>query len=410
MAATGPVRRWAGCLTALALIGGLTFAASTDAGARPAGAASASSSRPVVAAQAVRLVPKVIPSGFDVPTHVTSAPEGRDRLYVVEQRGVVTAVQGSKRWRYLDLRSKVLFGGEQGMVGLAFSPAFRQSRRLFVTFTRDDGALVLGRLKAKRATSKRVEGKTFKRLLVVPHPTYTNHNGGSMAFGPDGNLYLGTGDGGGGGNPLKTAESKKSLSGKILRLDVDRSCGSKRYCIPKSNPYRGKKAGKNQILHLGVRNPWKISFDPDGRLWVADVGQDKYEEVSRLKKNSPGRNLGWACFEGKHRYDRSRCRSGKNYTMPKIEIGHPAQASSPEMEGESVTGGYVYRGSKFASVIGGAYVFSDWSSGNVWTYSGGAVRNIGSLPRVTSFGEDDKGELYAVTYTGSLVRLAFRAA
>jgi hypothetical protein len=162
-------------------------------------------------------------------------------------------------------------------------------------------------------------------------------------------------------------------------------------------------------LHRGLRNPWKISFDPAGRLWVADVGQDSYEEVNRLPKGSRSRDLGWACYEGRHRYDASRCKSGRAYRLPNLEIAHPGLASTPTMSGESITGGYVYRGFKYAAQVGGAYVFGDWVTGNVWLYSAGKLSHIGSLPRVTSFGENDRGELYAVTSDGSLLRLRFRS-
>jgi glucose/arabinose dehydrogenase len=393
----------------------VTAAATEAAGDVPATtrgdiAAAASAVAAAAPVSSLRVTTSQVRGGFSAPTQVTSGPDGRSRLFVVEQRGVVKAVTAHTAKTYLDIRSRVRSSGEQGMLGLAFSPRFRSDHRLYVTYTRSDGALVLARLTAKRPKAKRVRAKTLRTLLVVKHPTYSNHNGGSIAFGPDGYLYLGTGDGGGGGNPFHTAGNLDSLRGKILRLDVSHACGKRRYCIPSTNPYRGKKPGKAQILHRGVRNPWRFSFDPSGRLWIADVGQDKYEEVDVLPRGARGLDLGWSCREGKHAYDASQCRRGASYVEPVIELGHSDVASSPGMAAESITGGYVYRGSAYAALAAGAYVFGDWVTGNLWAYRDGVLARVGSLPQVTSFGEDDHGELYAVTSAGSLVRLRFSSA
>ncbi len=399
-------RRALAALAAAALLGPLVAGAAPAADASGTDVPVPSTAAHLVAPLAsVRASTTVVKSGFDGPTQVTSAPEGRNRLYVVQQPGVVTAVAGARTWTYLNLRRFVRSGGEQGLLGLAFSPRFAKDRRLYVTYTRSDGALVLARAKAKRPKAKRVKAKTLRTLLVVPHPTYTNHNGGSLAFGPDGLLYLGTGDGGGGGNPFGAAENLRDLRGKILRVDVSRSCGKRLYCIPRPNPFRGKKKAKPQVLHRGLRNPWRISFDPSGRLWIGDVGQGAYEEIDVLPRGARGLDLGWSCREGKHVYDSSACRAGARYTDPEIELAHDGVPDA--MRASSITGGYVYRGRAYAGLLGGAYVFGDWVSGNLWAYRAGALARIGSLPQVTSFGEDDAGELYAVTSGGELLRLRF---
>lgn len=379
-----------------ALAGGALVAPGT-ASAEPAGSMLGSAAAPL------RLTATAVRSGFESPTQVTYAPVGR-RVFVVEQSGRVVAVTAKRTRTYLNLRRVVRFSGEQGLLGLAFSPRFAKDRRLYVTYTRGDGALVLARLTAKTVKAKKVKAKTLKPLLVVRHPGDTNHNGGSVAFGPDGYLYLGTGDGGGGGDPHDNARKLSSLSGKILRLDVSRKCGKRRYCIPASNPYRGVRGAKAQILHSGLRNPWRFSFDPAGRLWIGDVGQDAYEEIDVLPKGARGLDLGWPCREGLHSYDPSRCRPGATYTAPVIELAHPDRASSRAMAAQSITGGYVYRGSRYPKARG-AYVFGDWVTGNVWAYQNGTLTRIGALDHVTSFGEDRAGELYAVTSGGTLYRL-----
>lgn len=370
-----------------------------------AGAPASGGAEPVVAAAApvsdLRLGTTLVRGGFDSPTQVTSADDRTNRLFVVEQGGRIRAVTAKRTWTYLNLRSRVQASGEQGLLGLAFSPRFSKDKRLYVSYTRGDGALVIARVKAKKVKARKAKLGTLTPLLVVKHPDYTNHNGGALAFGPDGFLYIGTGDGGGGGDPRDNARKLSSLSGKILRIDVTRSCGKRQYCIPASNPYKHTARAKPQILHRGVRNPWRISFDPAGRLWIGDVGQSAYEEIDVLPRGARGLDLGWPCREGRHSYDASRCRSGASYTGPVVELGRDVA--------QSITGGYVYRGSRYPGASG-AYVFSDWASGNVWAYRDGSLARIGSLGNVTSFGEDDAGELYAVTSAGELRRLVLRTA
>ncbi len=389
-ARSGAHRVLLGAVTGVALTLGALAGAPASGGAEPVTGAA-----PV---DELRLTTTLVRGGFGSPTQVTSAADGTRRLFVLEQRGRVRAVTSKRTWTYLNLRGRVTASGEQGLLGLAFSPRFRQDRRLYLSYTRGDGALVVARAKAKKAKARKVKPKTLTTLLVVKHPGYTNHNGGALAFGPDGFLYIGTGDGGGGGDPRDNARRLSRLSGKILRIDVSRSCGKRSYCIPASNPYKGTAGAKPQILHRGLRNPWRISFDPAGRLWIGDVGQSSYEEIDVLPRGARGLDLGWPCREGKHSYDSSRCRSGASYTGPVVEQGRD--------DAQSITGGFVYRGTRYPAAAG-AYVFADWVTGNVWAYGGGSLARIGSLGNVTSFGEDDAGELYAVTSGGELRRIGF---
>jgi glucose/arabinose dehydrogenase len=215
--------------------------------------------------------------GLSSPVYVTSARDGSRRLFVVQQGGSVRVVQkGAVQSRaYLNLTSEVLSGGEQGLLSIVLHPRFRAHPLVFAAYTRSDGALQVSRFKASSAAASTVARSTEVRLFAVPHPNQTNHNGGQLMFGRDGYLYVTTGDGGGGGDPYGNAERLTSLSGKILRLDVDHACGSRRYCIPAGNPFpHARSASKRLVFHWGLRNPWRASVDlSDGSLWIGEVGQ-----------------------------------------------------------------------------------------------------------------------------------------
>lgn len=356
----------------------------------------------------LRLTVTKVVGGLVSPLLVRSAPDGSSRLYVVEQAGRVRLYKkGKLRGTYLDIRSVVTSGGEQGMLGLAFAPDFAKSRYLFVTYTRRDGALVLSRFRAPTAKAKKVAASTRRTILVVPHPGATNHNGGDIAFGPDGYLYLGTGDGGSGGDPPNNAQNRRSLLGKMLRIDV--RCSGAAYCIPATNPFATSSTSKRQIWMVGLRNPWRWSFDTDGTQWIADVGQDAYEEVTAVPRSQArGANLGWSCREGKHPYDAGRCASGTTYVTPQIELCHPENGGCPATRsGESVIGGYVYRGRAFPAGIG-TYVMADFITGYLWPARGSSLGTPSRLANITGFGLNDKREIYATTYGGGLYRIGFR--
>jgi len=297
----------------------------------------------------------------------------------------------------------VLSGGERGLLGLAFHPRFSANGRFFVTYTRDGGDIVLARFTANAARTS-APASSERRLLVIEHSAASNHNGGGMAFGPDGNMYIGIGDGGGSGDPEHDAQDiSRNLLGKVLRLDVDGTGAGPydRYAIPPTNPYAGAAYGLDEIWAFGLRNPWRISFDrASGRLFIADVGQDRYEEIDReLPGAAGGKNYGWSAMEGKHCYKPSRCPMAGD-TLPVAEYSHAGGNCS-------ITGGFVYRGTLQPALVG-QYIFADFCSGRLWTmpYAGLVVTLRGdSNLMVTSFGESEGGEVYAVTAAGGLYRV-----
>ena len=350
-----------------------------------------------------------IVSGLASPTAVVSAP-GTSRLFVAERRGTVRIVKGSrlKPRAYLDVRSRVSSsGGEQGLLGLAFPPTFRSKPVIYFTYTGRSGALVLARARATKAGRNRVDAKTIRTILRVPHPKYTNHNGGSLTFGPDGYLYLGTGDGGGGGDPFLTAQNLSELRGKILRLNVSRSCGRKRYCVPPSNPYASGKGARRIVWARGLRNPWRITTDAvTGDLWVADVGEHEQEEINVLPLGAGGRNLGWSCKEGNTTFNSGQCAGLGGFVMPVVTLCHTGLSGcAPDRASDTVIGGYVYRGAAYPGHQG-VYLFSDFIDGNMYAYADGQFAKVGKLGLVTSFGQTNSRELVALTYRGTLHSLA----
>jgi glucose/arabinose dehydrogenase len=269
-----------------------------------------------------------------------------------------------------------------------------------VAYTNLTGNVQVSRFRANGPHSATARAGSEKHLLAVSHPhQFTNHFGGQLVFGRGGFLFMSTGDGGGGGDPFNHGQSKNTLQGKILRLQVigaKKSCG-KYVCMPHSNPYAGKKAGRAAIWLVGLRNAWRFSVDPKtGDLWIGDVGQDAVEEVDHVTHG--GLNLGWSCHEGNTVYNADRCKAGGHYFAPVFTYNHDY--------GESITGGFVYRGSKFASTLGGRYVAGDFVSGKVFYSAGGRLVTAGELPNVTSFGEDDARELWAVTIDGALWQMS----
>jgi glucose/arabinose dehydrogenase len=295
--------------------------------------------------------------------------------------------------------------GERGLLGLAFHPGFKTNGKLYVNYTRaSDGATVIDEY---RVTSNPnvVSVATRRQLLVIAQP-YTNHNGGGMAFGPDGDLYIGMGDGGASGDPQDHAQNRNSLLGKMLRIDVNGTSTGKAYRVPSTNPFVGR-AGADEIWAYGLRNPWRWSFDRlTGDLWIADVGQARWEEVDRATRASGGGrgvNFGWDDMEARHCYEpMSGClTSGR--ALPMIEYAHAVSGTA----NCAVTGGYVYRGARFALLRGG-YFFGDYCSGRIWVVSATGPSQASatllsiSAPGITSFGQDEDGELYVVTQNGTI--------
>jgi glucose/arabinose dehydrogenase len=399
----------AGALVLAALIApgsasGWPAPAFTDAGVRDAAGAPGGATGVTIA-----LDQRV--QGLDDPVFITDAGDGTNRYFIVEQTGRIkiwvpgTGVRGTP---FLNLSSEISTGGERGLLGLAFHPNYETNRRLYVYLTRGDGDIVIREYKAKSADPNRVKKDTRRQVLRIEHSANTNHNGGMLVFGPDGYLYLATGDGGSSDDPNNNGQRKDTLLGKMLRIDVDGRTGGKPYGIPPSNPYVGE-AGKNEIWQRGLRNPWRFSFDAaNGNLWIGDVGQDQWEEVDRAidTASGPGRgiNWGWDVLEGTHCHEPS---SGCNRTGKTDPVTEYANSGSSRC---AVTGGYVYRGTAIPA-LQGSYVFADYCTGEIFSIAANAadgvnpslVLNTSAL--ISSFGERPNGELFVVDRGGRIYQV-----
>ena len=345
-----------------------------------------------------------VTGGLAKPVTITAMPDASDkRLFVVEQDGVIRVVNADRSvdaTPFLDLQSKVKTGGEMGLLGLAFHPQVADNNYFFVNYVDKDQNTVVARYTINKDT-KRADAKSEKVLLKIKQP-YTNHNGGAVAFGPDGYLYIGMGDGGSGGDPQNHAQDNNDLLGKMLRINVD---SGDKYDIPTDNPF-ATEGGKREIWASGLRNPWRFSFDrKTGDMYIADVGQGDWEEINFIQANSQGglKNFGWRCYEGSHTFKTDNCQGPNSYVMPILEYDHT--------EGRcSVTGGYVYRGSKYPAVAG-KYFYGDYCGGQlyytsqvsgVWTPVSAATTGYA----ISTFGEDSAGELYIADYaTGTIYQV-----
>jgi glucose/arabinose dehydrogenase len=350
---------------------------------------------------------ETVAAGLDMPVGI-AAGDGSGRLFVLEQIGRVRVVEpdGSLRPEpFVDLRSRVLAGGERGLLGIAFHPDYERNGRLFVHYSRAaDGATVVSELRA--ADDQRTADPGSERILLQVTQPFANHNGGQLAFGPDGYLYIGLGDGGSGGDPFGNAQNTGVLLGKILRLDVDGPpSGDRAYAIPNDNPFASggirPGGGRPEIWAYGLRNPWQFSFDPEeGALYIGDVGQGRWEEVDRQPADSRGgENYGWPVMEGRHCFD-SNCDQAP-YVKPIAEYSHDL--------GCSITGGHVYRGVRQPELVG-IYVFGDYCSGRIFTLhvDEGTVTPkvvLESGLNVTAFGTGEDGEIYLAHAGGSIHRV-----
>ncbi len=365
---------------AVAVISGLTF--------------------PSAALAQIELVPVV--SGLSQPVFVGHAGDSLNRLFIVEQAGIIKVLQPGETepTTFLDISAKILAGGERGLLGLAFHPQYASNGRFFVFYTRaGDGALIIAEYAASPSTSNTASPTTEEILLTILHPDFGNHNGGMLAFGPDGFLYAGVGDGGGANDPNNNAQNVETLLGKILRIDVN-SGGT--YTSPADNPFFGPTAGRDEIFAYGMRNPWRFSFDRGtGQLWVGDVGQGAREEVDTPIQS--GGNYGWPFFEGNlcttKGQNAGQCNNQQNYKFPIFDYEHLGGRCS-------LTGGYVYRGSQNA-VATGTYLYGDYCSGEIFAGSGSPPSVLlDTAMRISSFGEDEQGEVYVVDLNGSVSRIA----
>lgn len=338
-------------------------------------------------------------TGLSAPVYVTSAKDGSNRLFIVEQGGriKVLAAGNNTATVFLDITQRILGGRERGLLGLAFHPQFRTNRRFFVNYTRTpDGATVIAEYQAS-AADPNVAEVNETAVLVIPQP-FANHNGGMVEFGPDGNLYIGMGDGGSANDPGNRAQDINNLLGKILRIDVDHSNGPVPYSSPPENPFFGPAFGRDEVYAFGLRNPWRFSFDREtNQLYVGDVGQNAWEEIDIV---TLGGNYGWRVMEG------TRCNPGigggvcstAGFTLPIAEYRHTGGRCS-------ITGGYVYRGSKGA-FPSGAYVYADFCSGEIFSLIGGEQNLLMDTDlNISSFGEDESGEIYVVGLGGTVDRI-----
>jgi len=337
--------------------------------------------------------------------YVTQPDDGRGRLFVVEQTGAIRIVDpkvGVLHAPFLDVGRIITAGGERGLLGLAFHPGYRTNGRFFIYYTDSSGRLTVAEYRRKDATH--ADPKQVRVLLRIVHPQ-GNHNGGMMAFGPDGMLYIGTGDGGGAGDPQRNGQNGGVLLGKLLRIDID---GKKPYAIPATNPFVHRSGFRHEIWAYGLRNPWRFSFDRDtGALYIGDVGQGAWEEIDVAAKGRGGQDYGWNIREGTHCYDPSSgCRSS-GLTPPVFEYGHD--------QGCAVIGGYVDRLS--SSALRGIYLFSDYCSGRLWGFSAAAALKgpvkatllDDTKLQVTGFGQDLAGQVYLVDSGGALFRIVATA-
>lgn len=349
---------------------------------------------------------ELVADGLSFPIGITHAGDSSGRLYVNEQGGRVRVIEADGSLRaepFLDISDRLTAGGEQGLLGLAFHPDFAVNGRLFVHYSRaGDGAAIVSELRA--STDRRTADPATERILLTVADPFPNHNGGQLAFGPDGYLYIGLGDGGSGGDPLGNGQNPMAMLGKILRIDVDAPASSGRaYALPPTNPYGpggvSPGAGLPEIWAIGLRNPWRFGFDRQtADLYIGDVGQGAWEEIDRQPADSAGgENYGWNVMEGGHCYQAGCDETG--FVKPIAEYSHDSGNCS-------VTGGYVYRGQTQPG-LAGVYVFADYCSGLVFTLQVDQEtvtpkRVLDSGLRVSAFGEDEAGELYLADHGGAI--------
>jgi len=342
-------------------------------------------------------------SSLNAPVDLQSPHDGSGRLFVVEQQGMIRIVSNASLMPtpFLDIHNQVDFGGEKGLLGLAFHPNYSQNRRFFLNYDHvlsGQMQTVIAEFQTSPSNPNQAD-PTSERILFTVNQPFPNHKGGQLTFGPDGFLYIGLGDGGSAGDPLGNGQSLQTLLGKMLRIDVEHTSLGLPYAIPSDNPFLNG-TDRGEIWAYGLRNPWRFSFDaPSGRLFAGDVGQDRFEEIDILQK---GGNFGWNIMEGLHCFQPA---SGCNMTgliLPIAEYDHS--------QGDAVIGGYVYRGTVIPQLVG-TYLFGDFQTGTIWglrenppgTWTRTQLLSTGK--NISSFGRDDAGELYVLDYSGTVLRL-----
>ncbi len=338
-------------------------------------------------------------TGFNKPVCISNA--GDNRLFIVEQDGIIKILESGTTLStpFLDIDSIVgSSGNEQGLLGLAFHPNYSTNGYFYVNYTNNSGDTVISRYQV--SSNPYVADVNSAQIILTIDQPYSNHNGGDLKFDSDGYLYIGTGDGGSGGDPDNYAQNTLSLLGKMLRIDVDN--GSP-YSIPSDNPFVSDSSVLDEIWATGLRNPWRFSFDREnGDLWIGDVGQNAFDEINHAPNGTAGLNYGWRCYEANATYNTTGCLGSSNYYFPVAEYslgGTPYRCA--------VSGGFVYRGSNFPNFYG-LYFFADYCSGEIATYNPSSNQVIYNSfsGNFSSFGEDSNGELYVADLgSGTIYRI-----
>jgi len=347
---------------------------------------------------------QLVASGLSAPLDLEQPNDGSGRLFIVEQGGTIKILQNGSLLQqpFLNISNKVVFRGEMGLLGLTFHPGFQTNRKFYVNYVRNAGGQfqsIIAEYLASVTNPNQSDPASERILLAVNQVSnFTNHKAGQLAFGPDGFLYFGLGDGGGEGDPFGHGQDTKTLLGKMLRIDVDGSSPGLPYRIPADNPFIGG-GGLPEIWAYGFRNPWRFSFDRNtGRMFVADVGQDRFEEIDIVQK---GGNYGWNIMEGLHCFNPPSGCNMAGLQLPIVEISHP--------EAEAVIGGFVYHGTAVAG-LQNLYIFGDLS-GKIWSLkedpANTFTRTLLVSPgfNISSFGQDAAGELYVVDVGGRVLKI-----
>ena len=339
---------------------------------------------------------------FSRPLDLQSPADGTDRIFVVEQGGVINVFPNNETTPesevFLDISGNLVSRDELGLLGLAFHPNYASNGLFYVTYTPTSDVAVVSSFRVSTTDTDVAEPTSETILLRIPQP-FANHNGGQLAFGADGYLYIASGDGGSGGDPQGNAQNLSNLLGAILRIDVDNSDNGLEYAIPADNPFLDNSNTRPEIYAYGLRNPWRFSFDSQtNNLWAGDVGQNELEEIDVIQS---GGNYGWNTFEGTQCFNAATC-DGSEFVAPVFEYNQSAND-------RSITGGYVYRGQSL-SLLQGLYVYGDFVSGRIWGLSTNLGTNLtnqllvdSGLP-ISSFGTDANNELYVCAFDGNIYK------